>query len=114
MGDLIDQLDETRLAEFKETADWPEDLKKLERLGADLDIRASALGCDADAIRQAVFDRADLAPGGPLSEGLVDLLLSVPSTTEPTTATTTAPETTTSSPTTSAPSTTQPTSTSGG
>jgi hypothetical protein len=75
---LLDELDETRLVEFRERGDWPDDLVRLERLGTDLDIRVRALRCDATAIRDSVLQRADLASSGPLSEGIVAFLLSPP------------------------------------
>lgn len=83
--DLIDELDETRLIDFRERDAWSDDLVKLERLGTDLDIRAEALRCDASTIRQFVLERVDLATQGPLSEGLVDFLLAPPTTTTTTT-----------------------------
>jgi len=78
---LLAELDTTRLIEFRERADWPDELVRLERLGADLDIRVDALGCDADGIRLAVLERADLSSAGPLSEGIVEFLLEPPTTT---------------------------------
>jgi hypothetical protein len=76
--DLLDELDRTRLVGFRERDDWSDDLVRLERLGADLDIRADVLRCDAAAIRRSVLERADLSSSGPLSEGLVEYLLDPP------------------------------------
>ncbi len=78
VGELLDELDGTRLIEFRERSNWTEDLVRLERLGADLDLRANALGCDAGPLRLSVLERADLAASGPLSEGLVAFLLDPP------------------------------------
>lgn len=86
---LIQVLDDTRLEEFKDRGDWPEDLIDLERSSRDLDIRVTALGCDPAKIRQRALDEANLVPGGPLSEGLIDVLLTSPSTSTSTTSTTT-------------------------
>ena len=92
---LIQVLDDTRLEEFKDREDWPEDLIDLERSSRDLDIRVTALGCDPAKIRQRALDEANLVPGGPLSEGLIDVLLTSPSTSTTSTATTTVPSGTT-------------------
>ena len=94
---LLRTLDDTRLAELRDPEVWSDDLRDLERAGRDLDIRVAALGCDPGAVRQQVLDEANLAPGGPLSEGLLDVLLSSPTTT---TSSTTTSSTTTSSTTT--------------
>ncbi len=89
LNTLIRVLDDTRLAEFKDRAEWPEDLIDLERASRDLDIRVAALGCDPTEIQQRALDEADLVPGSPLSEGLIDVLLTSPTTTTSTTSTTT-------------------------
>ena len=86
LDSLIEELDDTRLAEFRDRADWPDDLRDLERAGRDLDIRVAALGCDLAAIQQRALDEANLVPGGPLSEGLIGVLLAPPTTTSSTTA----------------------------
>ena len=78
LNSLIGELDDTRLAEFRDSADWPEDLRDLERAGRDLDIRVVALGCDPAVIQQRALDEANLVPGGPLSEGLIGVLLAPP------------------------------------
>lgn len=88
LDSLIEELDDTRLAEFRDPTDWPEDLRDLERAGRDLDIRVAALGCDPTAIQQRALDEANLIPGGPLSEGLIGVLLAPPTTTSTTSATT--------------------------
>jgi len=88
LNTLIRVLDDTRLAEFKDRAEWPEDLIDLERASGDLDIRVAALGCDPTEIQQRALDEADLVPGSPLSEGLIDVLLTSPTTTTTTTTTT--------------------------
>lgn len=85
LNSLIGELDDTRLAEFRDSADWPEDLRDLERAGRDLDIRVAALGCDPAVIQQRALDEANLVPGGPLSEGLIGVLLAPPASTTPTT-----------------------------
>ncbi len=89
LNSLIRVLDDTRLAEFKDRGEWPEDLIDLERASRDLDIRVAALGCDPTEIQQRALDEADLVPGGPLSEGLVDVLLTSPTSSSSTTSTTT-------------------------
>lgn len=89
LNSLIRALDDTRLAEFKDRGEWPEDLIDLERASRDLDIRVAALGCDPTEIQQRALDEADLVPGGPLSEGLIDVLLTSPTTSSSTTSTTT-------------------------
>jgi hypothetical protein len=89
LNSLIRVLDGTRLAEFKDRGEWPEDLIDLERASRDLDIRVAALGCDPTEIQQRALDEADLVPGGPLSEGLIDVLLTSPTTSSSTTSTTT-------------------------
>jgi len=94
LNTLIRVLDDTRLAEFKDRAEWPEDLIDLERASGDLDIRVAALGCDPTEIQQRALDEADLVPGSPLSEGLIDVLLTSPTTTTTTTATTLPADTT--------------------
>ena len=81
LNSLIGELDDTRLAEFRDSADWPEDLRDLERAGRDLDIRVAALGCDPAVIQQRALDEANLVPGGPLSEGLIGVLLAPPAST---------------------------------
>lgn len=91
---LIRVLDDTRLAEFKDRGEWPEDLIDLERASRDLDIRVAALGCDSTEIQQRALDEADLVPGSPLSEGLIDVLLTSPTTTTSTTTTTLPADTT--------------------
>lgn len=85
LDSLIKELDDTRLAEFRDSADWPEDLRNLERAGRDLDIRVAALGCDPVAIQQRALDEANLIPEGPLSEGLIGVLLAPPAVTTSTT-----------------------------
>ncbi len=85
LNSLIGELDDTRLAEFRDSADWPEDLRDLERAGRDLDIRVAALGCDPMVIQQRALDEANLVPGGPLSEGLIGVLLAPPASTTSTT-----------------------------
>jgi hypothetical protein len=95
---LVSQLDGTRLAEFRDRDRWSDDLVDLDRAGRDLDLRVNALGCDPDAIRQQALERSDLIPEGPLSAGLIDVLLNPPTTTTTTvaeTTTTTVAETTT-------------------
>jgi len=82
---LIRVLDETRLAEFRDRGAWPDDLVDLERASRDLDIRVAALGCDPESIQQRVLDEANLVPGGPLSEGVIDVLLTPSSSTSTTT-----------------------------
>ncbi len=94
LNTLIRVLDDTRLAEFKDRAEWPEDLIDLERASRDLDIRVAALGCDPTEIQQRALDEADLVPGSPLSEGLIDVLLTSPTTTTSTTTTTLPADTT--------------------
>ena len=97
---LVSRLDDTRLAEFRDRERWSEDLVDLDRAGRDLDLRVNALGCDPVAIRQQALEQADLNPGGPLSAGLIDVLLNPPTTTTTTiagTTTTTAPQSSTSS-----------------
>ncbi len=89
LNSLIRVLDDTRLAEFKDRGEWPEDLIDLERASRDLDIRVAALGCDPAEIQQRALDEADLVPGGPLSEGLIDVLLTSPTSSSSTTSTTT-------------------------
>ncbi len=89
LNTLIRVLDDTRLAEFKDRGEWPEDLIDLERASRDLDIRVAALGCDPTEIQQRALDEADLVPGSPLSEGLIDVLLTSPTTTTSTSTTTT-------------------------
>ncbi|MEE8498635.1 MAG: hypothetical protein V3S62_08875 [Acidimicrobiia bacterium] len=89
LNSLIRVLDDTRLAEFKDRGGWPEDLIDLERASRDLDIRVAALGCDPTEIQQRALDEADLVPGGPLSEGLIDVLLTSPTSSSSTTSTTT-------------------------
>ena len=89
LNSLIRVLDDTRLAEFKDRGEWPDDLIDLERASRDLDIRVAALGCDPAEIQQRALDEANLIPGGPLSEGLIDLLLTSPTTSTSTTSTTT-------------------------
>ncbi len=89
LNSLIRVLDDTRLAEFKDRGDWPEDLIDLERASRDLDIRVAALGCDSTEIQQRALDEADLVPGGPLSEGLIDVLLTSPTSSSSATSTTT-------------------------
>ena len=86
---LIRVLDDTHLAEFRDRGDWSEDLTDLQQASRDLDIRAEVLECDSAAIQQRALDEADLAPGSPLSEGLLDVLLAPPTTTTTTTTTTT-------------------------
>lgn len=88
LNSLIRVLDDTRLAEFKDRRGWPEDLIDLERASRDLDIRVAALGCDPTEIQQRALDEADLVPGGPLSEGLIDVLLTSPTSSSSTTSTT--------------------------
>ena len=90
LNTLILALDDTRLAEFLDKEAWPDDLRDTERSGMDLDLRVAALGCDPKAIQQQALNEANLIPGGPLSEGLLNVLLTSPSTTTPTTPTTTA------------------------
>ncbi len=94
LNTLIRVLDDTRLAEFKDRGEWPEDLIDLERASRDLDIRVAALGCDPTEIQQRALDEADLVPGSPLSEGLIDVLLTSPTTTTSTTTTTLPADTT--------------------
>ena len=97
---LVSRLDDTRLAEFRDREGWSDDLVDLDRAGRDLDLRVNALGCDPDEIRQRALEQADLNPGGPLSAGLVDVLLNPPTTTTTSvaeTTTTTAADGTTSS-----------------
>jgi hypothetical protein len=84
LDSLIGELDDTRLAEFRDSADWPDDLRDLERAGRDLDIRVAALDCDPAAIQQRALDEANLVPGGPLSEGLLGVLLAPPDVTSTT------------------------------
>lgn len=84
LNSLIRVLDQTRLAEFRDRGDWPDDLADLERASRDLDIRVAALGCDPVSIQQRALDEANLVPGGPFSEGVIDVLLT-PSTTSTTT-----------------------------
>jgi hypothetical protein len=86
---LVSRLDDTRLAEFRDREGWSDDLVDLDRAGRDLDLRVNALGCDPDAIRQRALEQADLNPGGPLSAGLVDVLLNPPTTTTTSVAVTT-------------------------
>lgn len=92
---LIDTLDDTRLRVLLDTGEWPQNLRELQRQGKDLDLRVAALRCDPAAIQEYAFTLADMAPGGPLSEQLLDLLLSddtptteAPGTTMPATSTT--------------------------
>lgn len=92
LDSLIRVLDDTRLEEFKDRAAWPEDLSDLERASRDLDIRAGFLACDPALIQQRALDEANLDPRGPLSEGLIDELLTPPTTS--TTTTTKAADTT--------------------
>ena len=94
LNTLIRVLDDTRLAEFKDRGAWPEDLIDLEQASRDLDIRVAALGCDPAEIQQRALDEADLVPGSPLSEGLIDVLLTSPTTTTSTTTTTLPADTT--------------------
>ena len=101
LDDLISELDETRLREFADRDAWPQELLDLERAGRDLDIRVRALRCDPGAIQQRAFSEADLDPEGPLSERLLELLLTpeepaTTTTSSTTTTSTTVPETTTS------------------
>jgi hypothetical protein len=91
--DLLAELDETRLIEFRERGAWNDDLVRLERRGADLDIRAAALGCDPESVRRTVLEQSDFATSGPLAAGLVEFLLVPPTTTT----TTAAPTPTTNS-----------------
>lgn len=89
LNSLIRELDDTRVAELREREDWPDELRDLDRTGNDLDIRVTALGCDPVAIQQQALSDADLVPGGPLSEGLIELLLTPPTTTTTTTSSST-------------------------
>lgn len=110
LDSLISRLDDTRLAEFRHRADWPDDLRDLERAGRDLDIRVAALACDPALIQRRALDEANLLPDGPLSEGLIDVLLtpqttttsSIPVTTEVVDTTTVSTTADTSAPTTTA------------
>jgi hypothetical protein len=97
---LLDTLDETRLRELTDVESWPSELRDLQRSGKDLDLRVAALRCDRAAIQQYAFAEADLTPHGPLSEELLELLLSPETTTTstsstPTSTTTSLPPTTT-------------------
>lgn len=98
---LVSRLDETRLAEFRDRDRWSDDLVDLDNAGRDLDLRVNALGCDPAAIRQQALEQSDLIPSGPLSAGLIDVLLNPPTTTTTTVAetstTTTIAESTSSS-----------------
>lgn len=87
LEDLIDTLDETRLAELVDIESWGQDLRDLQRAGQDLDLRVTALRCDPVAIQQRAFREADMTPRGPLSGRLLTLLLSSEPTPTSTTAT---------------------------
>ncbi len=93
LENLIAELDETLLREFTDRQAWPEGLVDLERAGRDLDIRVRALRCDPAGIQERAFAEADLNPEGPLSERLLELLL----TGEPATDTFEAPTTSSTS-----------------
>lgn len=73
---LIDTLDETRLRVLTDIEGWPQELRDLQRSGKDLDLRVGALRCDLASIQEYAFAFADLDPQGPLSEKLLELLLS--------------------------------------
>ncbi len=75
LEDLIEGLDATRLSEFTDLEEWPQELRDLRRAGKDLDLRVNALRCDPVAIQQRAFAEANLDPQGPLSEELLELLL---------------------------------------
>ncbi len=92
LDSLIRVLDDTRLAEITERRAWPDDLRDLEQTGTDLDIRVAALGCDPAAIQQHALREANLIPGGPLSEGLIAVLMTSSTTTSATSTTTTTDE----------------------
>ena len=96
---LLDILDETRLRELTDVESWPPELRDLQRSGKDLDLRVAALRCDPVAIQQHAFAEADLTPHGPLSEELLELLLSPEADTSTTSTPSTSIATTTTSPT---------------
>lgn len=75
LEDLIDELDDTSLAVLSDPATWPDDLRALDRAGMDLDLRVAALRCDPTEIQGAALAEADIAPDGPLSSLLLELLL---------------------------------------
>jgi len=75
LEDLIDELDETSLVALSDPANWPDDLRRLDRAGMDLDLRVAALRCDPAEIQGAALAEADIAPDGPLSALLLELLL---------------------------------------
>jgi len=92
LDSLIRVLDDTRLAEIKERRVWPDDLRDLEQTGTDLDLRVAVLGCDPASIQQHALREANLIPGGPLSEGLIAVLMTSSTTTSATSTTTTTDE----------------------
>lgn len=71
---VVRVLDETPLEEFRDRDRWPEALFALQLQGADLDLRADALGCDPAAVQEQAFRRASLGHDGRLAGYLLELL----------------------------------------
>jgi hypothetical protein len=71
---VVEVLDDTALADFRDRGAWPEALVAIQQQGEDLDTRAEAMGCDAATVQSRVFAGARPRPDSGLARYLLALL----------------------------------------